>query len=172
MLSVRILDTQRSPVIFPRHTRLPEQGLRGPTLERAGSGITLPLPRTPKMRLCHGCIQPRLGAGRVFEPWPAEAGSTWEASGSAPKVQRPPRSLPPCANPCKILSTQHGRWEEITRNLVLRKAWGHSYGKIPPFSPASAGARTSVHVTATKPHADRCTSQPILGVLVRRCRSR
>lgn len=38
------LDAQKVPWFFPHYTRLPELGLRGPILERAGSGITLPSP--------------------------------------------------------------------------------------------------------------------------------
>lgn len=46
------------------------------------------------------------------------------------------------------------------------------YGRIPPVSPAGARAGTSVLVTAAKPRADGCASQPALGVSARRCHSR
>ena len=50
---LKSLDAQKARRFFPRYTRLPELGLRGPIPVCAGSGITLPSPRdapVPRLR--------------------------------------------------------------------------------------------------------------------------
>lgn len=108
-------DAQKIPWFFPRDTRLSELGLRGPIPERAGSGITPPSPRSPETPLCHGLIQPRLGAGSALEPRPADAGSTWEVSSSAGMLEG--------------RATEAAAWKQQAEGSG--EAQGLSWGQIP-----------------------------------------
>lgn len=95
------------------------------------------------MPLCHGHIQPRLGAGSVLEPQLAEAGSVREVSGSAGKLEG--------------RAAEAAVWQqpEVKQQAEgLGEAQGLSWGQIPNANPTLGSLPVLIPAKSFPPSTD------------------